>query len=111
MMSSTVTTIESSGCDSEEEGECCEELSSPGTGGSCCPLLTEATTSATEWIGVTTNSEDCCTYSSEYDETDSHISEFNTTIDNNNQSAAWDFDLAATVILNPSCAPSDKGKK
>lgn len=36
--------------ESEEEGEC-EET---GT-----HQLTEATTSATEWMGVTTNSDDC----------------------------------------------------
>lgn len=37
-------------CESEEEGEC-EEAATHH--------LTEATTSATEWMGVTTNSDDC----------------------------------------------------
>jgi hypothetical protein len=37
-------------CESEEEGEC-EEATTHH--------LTEATTSATEWMGVTTNSDDC----------------------------------------------------
>lgn len=92
--------IESSGCDSEE-GE--YEMSTPGDP---CPLLTEATTSATEWIGITTNSEDC-TYSSEYDsEYDSH-SEFNNS--SFDQSTHWDYDSAPTAILNTSCVSSDKG--
>lgn len=37
-------------CESEEEGECEETVTNH---------LTEATTSATEWMGVTTNSDDC----------------------------------------------------
>lgn len=37
-------------CESEEEGEC-EEATTHH--------LTEATTSATEWMGVTTNSDEC----------------------------------------------------
>lgn len=40
-------------CESEEEGECDD----PAT-----HHLTEATTSATEWMGVTTNSDDECSY-------------------------------------------------
>lgn len=37
-------------CESEEEGECEETVTNH---------LTEATTSATEWMGVTTNSDEC----------------------------------------------------
>ncbi|CAB0003609.1 unnamed protein product, partial [Nesidiocoris tenuis] len=37
------------------------------TTGSFCPALTEGTTSAAEWIGITTNSDDC-SVSSEIDE-------------------------------------------
>ena len=41
-------------CESEEEGECEEAVTNH---------LTEATTSATEWMGVTTNSDVCsCRY-------------------------------------------------
>lgn len=52
--------------ETDEEGDD-DILSSPTN-----PQLTEATTSATEWLGITTNSEDC-SYSSEYDQSDSQV--------------------------------------
>lgn len=92
-----------SSCESEDAGT----ISSPGTGGSC-PLLTEGTTSAAEWIGVTTNSEEC-SYSSEPDESDSQR-EFtgSNSVELNDHPFAWEFELSPTVLLNPSCAASDK---
>ncbi|GLV45397.1 phtf [Carabus blaptoides fortunei] len=63
------------------------------------PLLVETNTSTTEYLGITTNSEEC-SYSSEYDESDSQ----NELVNNDN----WDYDLAPTVILSPSCSPSDR---
>ncbi|PNF34132.1 hypothetical protein B7P43_G01152 [Cryptotermes secundus] len=92
-----------SSCESEEG----ETLSSPGTGGSC-PLLTEGTTSAGEWIGITTNSEDC-SYSSELEESDSqHECNVRDNIELNDHPFAWEFELSPTVILSPSCAASDR---
>ncbi|BES92361.1 Male germ-cell putative homeodomain transcription factor [Nesidiocoris tenuis] len=61
------------------------------TTGSFCPALTEGTTSAAEWIGITTNSDDC-SVSSEIDE----------------QPFASEFYSSPTAILSPSCAASDK---
>lgn len=52
-----------------------------GDRGSYCPALTEGTTSAGEWIGITTNSEDC-SVSSEMDE-HPFASEFHTVRHNN----------------------------
>lgn len=78
-------------CDTEDDA-----FSSPGTGISF-PLYTEATTSATDWCGVTTNSEDC-SYSSEY-EPDGDIE--------GNQ--YFEFDLTPTAILSPCCSASDRG--
>lgn len=63
----------------------------------CCPVLTEATTSATEWLGVTTNTEDC-SYSSELEHSD-------------HDNTKWDSNCAPTAILSPCCAPSDRGIK
>nr|XP_046477565.1 protein phtf isoform X1 [Neodiprion pinetum] len=51
-------------CESEEEGEC-EDAATQH--------LTEATTSATEWMGVTTNSDEECSYSSELEESESDV--------------------------------------
>ncbi|XP_012251467.2 protein phtf [Athalia rosae] len=51
-------------CESEEEGECEDAATNH---------LTEATTSATEWMGVTTNSDEDCSYSSELQESESDV--------------------------------------
>lgn len=76
-------------CDTEDDA-----FSSPGTD---FPLYADATTSATDWCGVTTNSEDC-SYSSEY-ETDSNIE----------TSQHLEFDLTPSAILSPCCSASDRG--
>lgn len=65
--------------ESEEEGEA----------GSFCPLLTEGTTSAGEWIGITTNSEEC-SYSSDMDDMPT-ASEFD-------HPFAWEFQMVINVI-------------
>ncbi|XP_034251149.1 putative homeodomain transcription factor isoform X2 [Thrips palmi] len=95
----------SSCCDESEDGAD-ERLSSPGTGGSGCDNqnLTEGgTTSATDYMGVTTNSEEC-SYSSDMDESDSHTAP----MELNDHPFAWEFEQSPTVILSPSCAASDK---
>lgn len=75
--------VDHSSCNSsEEEG---------GEGGSLCPALTEGTTSAAEWIGITTNSDDCSVSS----EGDDHP-------------FASEFHTSPCAILSPSCAASDR---
>lgn len=59
--------------------------------------------SASEWIGVTTNSEEC-SYSSESINTDSQDEL------NNNDQTVWENVFGPTTILSPSCvSPSDLG--
>lgn len=62
----SITSSVNDSTDTDEDGDD-DILSSPTN-----PQLTEATTSATEWLGITTNSEDC-SYSSEYDNSDSQV--------------------------------------
>uniref|UniRef100_A0A6M2E0B7 Putative homeodomain transcription factor isoform x3 n=1 Tax=Xenopsylla cheopis TaxID=163159 RepID=A0A6M2E0B7_XENCH len=92
---------ESSG-DTEEEGDC-DTVSTPGTVGSCCPHLNETPPSVNEWIGVTTNSEEC-SYSSELEETDSQYEHSNA--DLVDHPFAWEF--GSNTVLSPSCAASDR---
>ncbi|XP_032666157.1 putative homeodomain transcription factor isoform X2 [Odontomachus brunneus] len=85
-------------CESEEEGEC-EEATTHH--------LTEATTSATEWMGVTTNSDEC-SYSSELGESDVpsetnlNYSEFV------EHPFSWEFELPPSILLNSTCTSSDR---
>lgn len=84
-------TSQDSNLDTEEEPP-----SSPETKGSG-PLTAELT-SATEWMGVTTNSEDC-SYSSDLDDiTDSNVEK--------DDGSVYDNELAPNAILNP---PFGKG--
>ncbi|XP_055919585.1 protein phtf [Eupeodes corollae] len=78
----------SSDTDTEESDE--EEIiSSPAS--LAASNYTECTTSATEWLGVTTNSEEC-SYSSELDNSDyKQLSE----------DEGYDMDFTPTTILNP----------
>ncbi|XP_026478098.1 putative homeodomain transcription factor [Ctenocephalides felis] len=92
---------ESSG-DTEEEGDC-DTVSTPGTVGSCCPHLNDTPPSVNEWIGVTTNSEEC-SYSSELEETDSQYEHSNA--DLVDHPFAWEF--GSNTVLSPSCAASDR---
>lgn len=64
--------------------------------------FTEGTTSATEWIGITTNeSEEENSYTSELDASDSQ---------NECSDYANDCDFAPTVILNPCCGTNDRSE-
>nr|CAD7453102.1 unnamed protein product [Timema tahoe] len=83
-----------------EESEDAETVSSPGTVGSCPLLLTEGTTSAGEWIGVTTNSEEC-SYSSELEESDNQR-EFTVRegLELNDHPFAWEFELVLLLNLS-----------
>ncbi|XP_054738029.1 protein phtf [Anastrepha obliqua] len=79
--------------DTDEEGDDGETISSPASLGNASNY-TECTTSATEWLGVTTNSEEC-SYSSELENSDNY---------KNNQFSdedGYDGDLMPTTILNP----------
>lgn len=85
-------------CESEEEGECEETVTNH---------LTEATTSATEWMGVTTNSDEC-SYSSELEESDLH----NETNKNYGEFVehpfSWEFELPPSIMLISNCASYDR---
>ncbi|XP_067631571.1 protein phtf isoform X2 [Eurosta solidaginis] len=79
--------------DTDEEGDDGETMSSPASLGNASNY-TECTNSATEWLGVTTNSEEC-SYSSELDNSDNY---------KNNQYSdedGYDVDLMPNTILNP----------
>ncbi|XP_029169459.1 putative homeodomain transcription factor [Nylanderia fulva] len=85
-------------CESEEEGEC-EEATTHH--------LTEATTSATEYMGVTTNSDDC-SYSSELGESDL-ASETNLNYGEFvEHPVSWEFELPPSILLNSTCTSSDR---
>ncbi|XP_050433253.1 protein PHTF1 isoform X3 [Adelges cooleyi] len=74
-------------------------------GGSACPLsmLTEGTTSAGEWIGLTTNTEEGSSTS------DLEAEQATLMSDNNlDHPFLWEFETTPTVILSPSCAASDR---
>ncbi|XP_046395980.1 protein phtf isoform X2 [Ischnura elegans] len=94
-----------SSCDSEVE-ELEEEVG------------TEGSTSA-EWIGVTTNSEECSYSSEEAEQSEDGIAVnplgdslappmLAPSLDLNDHPFAWEFELSSTVILSPSCTPPDK---
>lgn len=79
---------------------------------------TEGSTSA-EWIGVTTNSEECSYSSEEAEQSEGGIGSSSLgdslaapllvpNLDLNDHPFAWEFELSSTVILSPSCTPPDK---
>lgn len=79
--------------DTDEEDDDGETISSPASLGNASNY-TECTTSATEWLGVTTNSEEC-SYSSELENSDNYKSNQFSDED------GYDADLMPTTILNP----------
>lgn len=85
-------------CESEEEGECEEAVTNH---------LTEATTSATEWMGVTTNSDDC-SYSSELEESDLHSETSKNYGEFVEHPFSWEFGLPPSIMLSSSCASYDR---
>ncbi|XP_066585817.1 protein phtf [Prorops nasuta] len=85
-------------CESEEEGECEEAVTNH---------LTEAMTSATEWMGVTTNSDEC-SYSSELKDSDLQSENeynYNEFVE---QPFLGEFELPPSILLGSSYAPSDR---
>ncbi|XP_015429600.1 PREDICTED: putative homeodomain transcription factor [Dufourea novaeangliae] len=85
-------------CESEEEGECEEAATNH---------LTEATTSATEWMGVTTNSDEC-SYSSELEESDLHSETNKNYGEFVEHPFSWEFELPPSIMLSSSCASYDR---
>ncbi|XP_043268658.1 protein phtf isoform X2 [Venturia canescens] len=85
-------------CESEEEGEC-EEAT--------MHHLTEATTSATEWMGVTSNS-DVCSYSSDFEQSESGHSEGNCNYADDllEHPFFWELELPSSIPLGSSCCTS-----
>lgn len=64
--------------------------------------IAEGTSSATEWIGITTNSEECSYSSADNSESQLEYSE--------NNGCEWTDYFTPTVILNPNCAIGDRSK-
>ncbi|PBC34747.1 Putative homeodomain transcription factor [Apis cerana cerana] len=85
-------------CESEEEGECEETVTNH---------LTEATTSATEWMGVTTNSDEC-SYSSELEESDLHTETNKNYGEFVEYPFSWEFELPPSMMLSSNCASYDR---
>ncbi|XP_017761754.1 PREDICTED: putative homeodomain transcription factor [Eufriesea mexicana] len=85
-------------CESEEEGECEETVTNH---------LTEATTSATEWMGVTTNSDEC-SYSSELEESDLHSENNKNYGEFVEHPFSWEFELPPSIMLSSNCASYDR---
>ncbi|CAL7938645.1 unnamed protein product [Xylocopa violacea] len=85
-------------CESEEEGECEETVTNH---------LTEATTSATEWMGVTTNSDEC-SYSSELEESDLHSETNKNYGEFVEHPFSWEFELPPSIMLSSNCASYDR---
>lgn len=97
---STDTTDEEGNDDEDaDDGTLASSAGSNGTGGGAG--FTEGTTSATEWIGITTNSEDGSYNSSELNASDSQL---------DGSENGGDYDFTPTVILNPCCGTSDRSK-
>ncbi|XP_034949881.1 putative homeodomain transcription factor isoform X2 [Chelonus insularis] len=84
--------------ESEEEGEC-EET---GT-----QQLTEATTSATEWMGVTTNSDEC-SYSSDLNESQANSDGNFNYGEFVEHPFSWELELPPSILLNSACNTSDR---
>uniref|UniRef100_A0A8D8UIJ2 Homeodomain transcription factor n=1 Tax=Cacopsylla melanoneura TaxID=428564 RepID=A0A8D8UIJ2_9HEMI len=80
-----------------EEGESHESF---------CPGLTEGTTSAGEWIGITTNSEEC-SYSDVSVSSGGERQMLGGNMETDHP-FAWEFEHSPSCILSPSCAASDK---
>uniref|UniRef100_A0A1I8P8U4 PHTF1/2 N-terminal domain-containing protein n=1 Tax=Stomoxys calcitrans TaxID=35570 RepID=A0A1I8P8U4_STOCA len=78
--------------ETEEEGDDGDLVSSPASQGTS--NCNDCTTSATEWLGITTNSEEC-SYSSDYDNSDGYKG--NQYSDAN----VSDLDYTPNTILNP----------
>lgn len=83
----------------EEEGD--DDVETPSIFGAANLHFIEGTTSATEWIGITTNSEEC-SYSSEIENSDSQL-EYS-------ENGGIEYDITPSVILNPSCGANDRSK-
>nr|CAH7750437.1 unnamed protein product [Callosobruchus chinensis] len=79
--------------DEEEEGVCSGDVMAVNDQSG--HLLGDLTSSATDWMGVTTNSEEECSYSSD----------LNDNLIDKEQYSKYDTELAPTAILNP---PSGK---
>lgn len=62
----------------------------------------EGTSSAAEWIGITTNSEECSYSSADNSESQLEYSE--------NNGCEWNDYVTPTVILNSNCAIGDRSK-
>lgn len=65
-------------------------------------VMGEGTSSAAEWIGITTNSEECSYSSADNSESQLEYSE--------NNGCEWNDYVTPTVILNSNCAIGDRSE-
>ena len=93
------TVAKNDSSDTDEEGDDGELMSSIH---SSSQPYNEGTTSATEWIGITTNSEECSYSSADIDQSDSQI-EYS-------ENGGAEYDFSANFILNPSCGIGDRSE-
>lgn len=83
--------------DTDEEGDDGEQQMSPVSNSN----FSEVATSTTEWIGHTTNSEDCSYNSSEIEHSASQY---------DNSENGGEYELAPAVLLNPISGTGDRSK-
>lgn len=86
--------------DEEDEADGESQPSSPTLAHK--PLATEGTSSAAEWIGITTNSEECSYSSADNSESQLEYSE--------NNGCDWNDCVTPAVILNSNCAIGDRSE-
>lgn len=86
-----ITHESTSSCAESDECDDADIISSPASAGT-----QECNTSATDWLGVTTNSEDC-SYTSELDQSDGGYSKHQACSDEEMP----ELDITPTTILNP----------
>lgn len=100
---STVRSADSSATDEEGDDGDAAEVHSPldSSKDATSAQFTEGTTSAAEWIGITTNSEEENSYTSDLEASDSR---------NECSDYAGECDFAPTVILNPCCGTNDRSE-
>lgn len=78
------------------------ETSQPSSPTLAHKQIGDGTASAAEWIGITTNSEECSYSSADNSESQLEYSE--------NNGCEWNDYVTPTVILNSNCAIGDRSK-
>lgn len=88
--------------DEEDEEDEVDAESQPSSPTLAHKPLADGTSSAAEWIGITTNSEECSYSSADHSESQLEYSE--------NNGCEWNDYATPTVILNSNCAIGDRSE-